>query len=162
MMYVIRTKTGCELSSSNALQRIGYIIKTPEKLMNIHNKGTWRQQRYLIFTGYIFLEMDSELKSQDYYKIKNTDGVINFIGGGNPQTVSEIEKQYINWLWNEGRPIEPSKIYVTPEGQKLIMSGPLKKYSGSYAEICVRQKRARVFVPICGRQYRDTLPIKII
>lgn len=38
MMYVIRTKTGCELSSSNALQRIGYIIKTPEKLMNIHNK----------------------------------------------------------------------------------------------------------------------------
>ena len=31
MMYVIRTKTGCELSSSNALQRIGYIIKTPEK-----------------------------------------------------------------------------------------------------------------------------------
>jgi len=58
--------------------------------------------------------------------------------------------------------IEPSKIYVTPEGQKLIMSGPLKKYSGSYAEICVRQKRARVFVPICGRQYRVTLPIKII
>ena len=162
MMYVIHTKTGSELSSSNALKRLGYNIKTPEKIMNIRCGGVWRQQRYLVFTGYIFLETDSELKPPDYYKIKNTDGVINFIGGGNPQTVSETEEKYINWLWNGGKPIEPSKVYVTSEGMKLLMSGPLKRYGGELASIDIRQKRAKVFVPICGRQYKVTLPIEVI
>ncbi|MGN1085495.1 MAG: transcription termination/antitermination protein NusG [Porcipelethomonas sp.] len=162
MMYVIHTKTGSELSSSNALKRLGYNIKTPEKIMNIRCGGVWKQQRYLVFTGYIFLETDSELKPADYYKIKNADGVINFIGGGNPQTLSAIEEKYINWLWNDGKPIGPSKVYVTSEGMKMLMSGPLKRYGGELAAIDVRQKRAKVFVPICGRQYKVTLPIEFI
>lgn len=162
MMYVIHTKTGSELSSSNALKRLRYNIKTPEKIMNIRCSGVWRQQRYLVFTGYIFLETDTVLEPPDYYKIKNADGVINFIGGGNPQTLSAIEEKYINWLWNDGKPIGPSKVYVTSEGMKMLMSGPLKRYGGELAAIDVRQKRAKVFVPICGRQYKVTLPIEFI
>lgn len=40
---------------------------------------------------------------EDYYKIKNTDGVINFLGKGKPSAVTEDERQYINWLWNGGK-----------------------------------------------------------
>lgn len=162
MMYVIHTKTGSELSSSDLLKRLGYCVKAPEKIMNIRCGGVWRQQKYLVFTGYIFLETDSELKPPDYYKIKNTDGVINFIGGGNPKTVSETEEKYINWLWNGGKPIEPSKVFVTATGQKMVMSGPLKKYGGKYAAVDIRQRRARVDISICGKKYKVTLPIELI
>ena len=45
----------------------------------------------LVFTGYIFLESDKSITEKDYYKVKNTDGVINFIGKGKPQAIRENE-----------------------------------------------------------------------
>ena len=83
MMYVVQTKTGCELSSGVLLRRLGFNIKIPEKLMNIRRGGTWRLEKKLVFTGYIFLESDKSITEKDYYKVKNTDGVINFIGREN-------------------------------------------------------------------------------
>ena len=74
----------------------------------------------------------------------------------------ECETGYINWLWNNGKPIEPSKVFVTSGGEKMIMSGPLKKYSGEYAEIDIRQRRAKIKIPICGVYRNVTLPIEII
>ena len=39
MMYVVQTKTGCELSSGVLLKRLGFNIKIPEKLMSIRRGG---------------------------------------------------------------------------------------------------------------------------
>ena len=44
----------------------------------------------------------------------------------------------------------------------MLMSGPLKRYGGEWAAIDVRQKRAKVFVTICGKRYKVTLPIEVI
>lgn len=162
MMYVIQTKTGCELSSGNLLRRCGFNIKIPEELMSIRRGGVWKTEKRLIFTGYIFLDSKSAITPEEYYKVKNTDGVINFIGKGKPQTIYEEEKQYINWLCNNGEPIKPSKIFVTADGKKMIMSGPLKEYSGEYADINIRQRRAKVIIPICGINHKVTLPIEAL
>ena len=89
MMYVVQTKTGCELSSGVLLKRLGFNIKIPEKLMSIRRGGIWRLEKKLVFTGYIFLESDKSITEKDYYKVKNTDGVINFIGKGKPQEIRE-------------------------------------------------------------------------
>ena len=103
MMYVIQTKTGCELSSGVLLRRLGCNIKIPEKLMSIRRGGVWKSEKKLVFVGYIFLETDRSITVKDYYKVKNTDGVINFIGKGKPQTIYETEVPFINWLWNNGK-----------------------------------------------------------
>ena len=111
MMYVVQTKTGCELSYGVLLKRLGFNIKIPEKLMSIRRGGIWRLEKKLVFTGYIFLESDKSITEKDYYKVKNTDGVINFIGKGKPQEIRENEIPFINWLWNNGKPIEPSRVF---------------------------------------------------
>lgn len=161
MMYVIQTKTGCEQSAAKLLKRKGFNIKVPEKLMYIRRSSLWKLEKRLIFTRYIFLDIDN-LKPETYYRIKNSDGVINFVGGGNPQSMYIHENRYINWLWNKGQPIEPSKVFVTASGEKMIMSGPLKEYSGEYAEIDIRQRRAKIKIPICGVYKNVTLPLEII
>ena len=161
-MYVIQTKTGCELSVSKALKRLGFDIKAPEKIMNIRHGGVWRNQKYLIFTGYIFLDMNKEITPEDYYSIKNTDGVINFLGKGKPSIMTEDERQYINWLWNGGDPIKPSKVYKTVTGAIMVMSGMLKKYPGEYIDFDIRRRRAKVKISFCGVQKKVTLPIEII
>lgn len=160
-MYVIQTKAGCELSAGELLRRKGFNVKIPEKLMYIRRGGLWKLERHLIFTRYIFLDID-DVKPESYYRIKNSDGVINFIGCGNPQSMYECEIGYINWLWNNGKPIEPSTVFVTSDGNKMIMSGPLKKYSDEYVDYNVRQRRAKVKIPICGVYKNVTLPIEII
>ncbi|MBE6845049.1 MAG: hypothetical protein E7508_04950 [Ruminococcus sp.] len=158
MMYVIQTKAGCELSAGDLLKRKGFNIKVPEKLMYIRRGGMWKLEKHLIFTRYIFLDID-DVKPEAYYRIKNSDGVINFIGGGNPQLMHEHEIGYINWLWNNGKPIEPSRIRVTIDNDIMILSGILKKFA---TEINVRQRRAKIKIPICGVYKNVTLPIEII
>lgn len=134
MMYVIQTKAGCELSAGDLLKRKGFNVKIPEKLMYIRRGGMWKLEKHLIFTRYIFLDID-DVKPEAYYRIKNSDGVINFIGGGNPQSMHEHEIGYINWLWNNGKPIEPSRIRVTIDNDIIVLSGILKKFA---TEINVR------------------------
>ncbi|MGN1480739.1 transcription termination/antitermination NusG family protein [Porcipelethomonas sp.] len=162
MMYVVQTKTGCELSSGTLLERLGFNIKIPEKFMNIRRRGIWRLEKRLVFTGYIFLESEHPITPEEYYKVKSTDGVINFIGKGKPQKIYESEVQFIDWLWNSGEPIKPSKVFVTSNGEKMIMSGHLKKYNGEYADINIRQRRAKIMISICGINHKVTLPIEII
>lgn len=157
-MYVIQTKAGCELSAGELLKRKGFNVKIPEKLMYIRHGGMWKLEKHLIFTRYIFLDID-EVKPDAYYRIKNSDGVINFIGGGNPQSMYEHEIGYINWLWNNGKPIEPSRIRVTIDNDIIVLSGILKKFA---TEINVRQRRAKIKIPICGVYKNVTLPIEII
>lgn len=162
MMYVIQTKSGCEVTAGDLLRKNGYNIKIPEKLMYIRRKGTWNIEKKLVFGGYIFLEVAVEITPEDYYAIKNTSGVINFVGHGKPQMISEDECGYIEWLWNKGKPIEASKVYVGTDGQKMVMSGPLRRYGGKYAQMDIRQRRAKVAVTICGVIRHITLPIEII
>lgn len=162
MMYVIQTKTGCELVVSKALKKLGFDIKVPEKIMNIRHGGVWSNQKYLIFTGYIFLDMNKEIAPFAYYSIKNTDGVINFLGKGKPSCMTESERQYINWLWNKGKPIEPSKVYKTASGNTMVMSGMLKKYPGEYIDVDIRHRRAKMKISFCGVQKNVTLPIEVI
>jgi transcriptional antiterminator NusG len=75
--------------------------------------------------------------------------------------MTEPERQYINWLWNGGKPIEPSKVYVTSDGQKLFLSGALRKYSGE-AAIDIRRRRVKISISICGVYRRITFPIELV
>ena len=107
-MYVVQTKSRCEINSGDLLRKIGYNIKIPEKVMCIRRKGVWNKEKKLVFSRYIFLDIADEITPEDYYAIKNTSGVINFVGHGKPQMMSEDECGYIEWLWNNGKPIEAS------------------------------------------------------
>lgn len=158
-MYVIQVRSGYEFSVCQELENCGIETVLPIKQEFIRRSGQWNIREKIIFTQYVFLKL--ELTEKSYYRIKKIDGVVKFLGfeHGFPQPLNYTEQAYIEWLWNNGKPIEPSKIYVTPNGDKLIMSGTLRKYSGNEIEYNLRQRKANIFIDIAGRKHKIMLPV---
>lgn len=159
MMYVLQVRSGYEISVCQELGKQGFDAVLPVRQEFIRRGGTWSIYERIVFTQYVFLR--SELTEENYYRIKKIDGVLRFLGfeNGVLQPLNNAEQKYIEWLWNGGKSIEPSKIYVTPSGDKMIMSGFLRKYSGDEIEYNLRQRKANIFIDIAGRKHKITLPV---
>ncbi|MDE5771353.1 MAG: hypothetical protein K2I06_06955 [Ruminococcus sp.] len=158
-MYVLQVRSGYEISACQELRKQGFDAVLPVRQEFIRRGGKWSIYEKIIFTQYVFIRF--ELTEESYYRIRKTDGVVRFLGFENSvlQPLSHAEQKYIEWLWNGGKPVEPSKIYVTPSGDKLVMSGILRKYSGDEIEYNLRQRKANIFIDIAGRKHRITLPV---
>ena len=154
-MYVLQIKPGYEISACQELRKQGFNAVLPTVQEYIRRGGKWSIHEKIIFTQYIFIQFEPSEKS--YYKIRNIDGIVRFLGYNQP--LKNSEQKYIEWLENDGNPIEPSKIYVTASGDKMIMSGILRKYSGNEIEYNLRQRKASIFIEIAGKMHRITLPI---
>ncbi|MDE5583069.1 MAG: hypothetical protein K2J08_05145 [Ruminococcus sp.] len=158
-MYVLQVRSGYEISVCQELRKQGFDAVLPTRQEFIRRGGMWQIYEKIIFTQYVFLK--SEITEKNYYEIKKINGVVRFLGfeNGVLQPLNHAEQSYIEWLWNGGKPIEPSKIYVTPNGEKMILSGILRKYSGNEIEYNLRQRKASIFIEIAGRRHRITLPV---
>ena len=55
-------------------------------------------------------------------------------------------------------PIKASKIYTSPSGAKLIMSGFLRQYSDNVTWIDTRQRKAKLEITLYGRKKEIVLP----
>lgn len=158
-MYVLQVRSGYEISVCQELRKQGFDAVLPTRQEFIRRGGTWSIYDKIIFTQYIFIRF--EITEESYYRIKKIDGIVRFLGfeNGILQPLNDFEQKYIEWLWNGGKPVEPSKIYVTPSGDKMIMSGMLRKYSGDEIEYNLRQRKANIFIDIAGRKHKVTLPV---
>ncbi|MDE5583225.1 MAG: hypothetical protein K2J08_05950 [Ruminococcus sp.] len=162
-MYVILVKKGCENSVFSELRKRGFDAVLPLKQEFRKYGEKWRIYEKIIFVNYVFLRCD--LSEKIYYEVQKIDGVICFLGNGNPQNIDFLkpyEQRYIEWLWNGGKPIESSKIYITPSGDKLVLSGILRKYSGSEIEYNLPKRKAVVCVEIDGFSHKVELPVTVI
>lgn len=156
-MYVLQVKPGYEESAARMLNHKGYTAICPTEEMHIRHGGQWHRQLKLVFTQYIFVEC--ELSDDDYYRIKSVCGVMRFLGHGKPEALLEHEKAYIYWLHNSGKPIEASKVYTTSAGDKIVLSGILKTYQDDMINLDLRQRRAKINVPFCGKSHTVTIPV---
>lgn len=156
-MYVLQIKPGYEESTAETLKRNGFTAMCPMEEMHIRHGGEWHKQLKLIFTQYIFIECD--LTDEAYYNIKSVSGVVRFLGYGKPEPLHRGEAEYIRLLNNNGRPIEASKIYTTSSGDKMVMSGILRKYTDNIISLDLRQRRAKAKVTFHGEQRIITLPV---
>lgn len=154
-MYVLQVKSGYEISACQELKKRGFDAVLPTVQEYVRHGGKWDLHEKIIFTQYIFIRF--EPNEDNYYKIRKIDGVVRFLGYNQPLKYSE--QKYIEWLENGGKPIKPSKIYVTTKGDKMIMSGILQKYSGTEIDYNLRQRKAGIFAEIAGHRHKITLPI---
>ena len=143
-MYVLQVKSGYEISACNELKKRGFDAVLPTVQEYIRRGGKWNLYEKIIFTQYIFIRL--EPSEENYYQIRNIDGIVRFLDYNQPLKYSE--QKYIEWLENGGKPIEPSKIYVTANGDKMIISGILRKYSGTEIDYNLRQRKAGIFIEI--------------
>lgn len=156
-VYVLQARSGKEQEACSRLRRMGYDTFIPMKTMQLRSGGNWFEKTIPIFNQYIFIRF--EPSPEDYHLIRSVDGVVRFLGSGKPEPISAAEEAYMMWLWNEGKPLGVSKVYISTMGEKMILSGPLRKYQGSEIEHRLRQRRAVVYITLCGRKRKLVLPV---
>lgn len=158
-MYVLQVKPGTDLHVAVQLRKKGHLVRCPQRTMDIRKDGAWNSRTEPIFPGYLFVE--EEIDRKRYDNICQTDGVVGFLrsSGGAIGKLKPHEEAYIQWLWNYGKPITASRIYTTFHGDKMVLSGVLRNYWNQVVKLDLRQRRARVRVPICGHEYTITLPV---
>ena len=156
-VYVLQARSGKEQEACRRLRRMGYDAFIPMKTMQLRSGGTWFEKTLPIFTQYIFIRF--EPSPEDYHLIRSVEGVVRFLGNSKPEPISTAEEAYMMWLWNEGKPLGVSKVFISAQGEKMILSGPLRKYQGSEIEYRLRQRRAAVYITLCGKKRKLILPV---
>lgn len=156
-MYVLQVKPGYEEAAAKILQRKGFTAMCPTAEVLIRHGGTWHKQLKLVFTQYIFVEC--ELSDDDYYRIKSVCGVMRFLGHGKPESLRPDEAEHIRLMYNGGKTIEASKVYVTGAGEKMVLSGILRDYADKIIHLDLRQRRAKVRATLLGKPHTITLPV---
>ncbi|HAJ96579.1 MAG TPA: hypothetical protein DCO72_02425 [Ruminococcus sp.] len=159
MTYVLQTRCGQEEKFCQRLKQSGLNAFVPMKNLFIRRKGKWTLQTAPIFGGYIFLnaEMNSDIRRQ----ICQTEGV-RFIGNGVPTAISQTESAYIDFLYNGGQPLPPSKVRVDENGRVQLVSGILANYEDSGIIFHLRQRRAFVSIPIMGKMRTVSFGLVIV
>ena len=149
--YLVKYKEDDEEFCSS-LKEILVPIETVSEVKN----GKKKQRDRKFYPGYVFVEMNlfdenGNLKKGPWYKIKETDGVINFIGKENPTPLAEEEIGRILRQVDEAVGKEVPKVkFVTGEVVK-ILDGPFLNLTGEIEELDAEKGTLKVSVSLFGR-----------
>lgn len=149
--YVLRTMTGHEDKVKARLENreecLNILLPKDEITYKIRGREIKRLKP--LFPGYVFVQM--ELQEEYRYSIKNTPGVINFIGYGNePSPVEDLEIENILEMIESGETRESAPFEVGD--QVHVTDGPFMGISGFVSDINPKKSRLKVEVEILGKQ----------
>lgn len=131
-------------------------ILVPIETVSEVKNGKKLQRDRKFYPGYVFVEMKlfdhtGSLLKDPWYKIKETDGVINFIGRDNPTPLADDEIGRILMQVQDAVGKEVPKIkFVVGEIVK-ILDGPFQNLTGQIEEIDSGKGTLKVSVSIFGR-----------
>ena len=137
---------------SDCLKEVLVPVETVSEVKN----GKKKQRDRKFYPGYVFVEMklfdkNGTLLKDPWYKIKETDGVINFIGRENPTPLADDEIGRILRQVEDASGKEVPKVnFATGEVVK-ILDGPFLNLTGEIEEIDPDKGTLKVSVSIFGR-----------
>lgn len=155
LWYVIHVKTGEEQNIAATLRENGMRALVPVENRPIHTGGAWSRKEYVLFAGYVFLQM--EYNAENYYMLKKIPGVIQLLAG----TLSYLEAEWIMLLaGRDGAPLEPTLVHEAA-GSLVIEQGILEKFRSRIVKIEKRSRRATIELSICGEKKEVQLGIRL-
>lgn len=157
MIYVITTIAGKELETAAALRKAGYTVYAPRAVRRRRSGTQSSLTAEILFAGYLFLDVQA-LSSEDYYKIRDTKAVGNFLS--RTSCLSDTEAEYIRILHNRGETIGISKGRIE-NGQLRIESGWLKRFENHIVRWSARQHKAVAEITLYGKPHRITCTVDI-
>ena len=131
-------------------------ILVPTETVSEVKNGKKRQRDRKFYPGYVFVEMNlfdqhGNLRKEPWYKIKDTDGVINFIGKENPTPLGQDEIGRILNQVDEAKGKEVPKVNFVVGELVKILDGPFLNLTGEIEEIDNNRGSLKVSVSIFGR-----------
>jgi len=136
-------------------QCLNEILVPIETVSEVKN-GKKRQRDRKFYPGYVFVEMklfdpQGNLLKNPWYKVKETDGVINFIGRENPTPLGEDEIGRILRQVDEAKGKEVPKVKFGKGEVVKILDGPFLNLTGEIEDIDAEKGTLKVSVSIFGR-----------
>lgn len=161
MWYVIQVMTGKEDDIAGKLKEQGIRALVPKENRLIRSGGSWTQREYILFTGYVFLDMS--YNADNYYKVRGIPGVIQFLGDSrNPSKLSYLEAEWISLLTGaDNAPIEPTTVRVQEDGSFKVVKGVLEKFENRIVRYDRRSRKATFEITICNEKKEVQLSIML-
>ncbi len=138
-------------NSSGVAELIGEVIIPVENVAEV-KQGEQKIREKLLWPGYLLVKIN--LNDNAWHYIKETNGVIGFLGGGKPNSLSDKEvEEILNDLHKKKEEVVHK--YDMDTGDKVkITDGVFVNFTGTVTEIFQDKGRLSVLVSIFGRDTR--------
>jgi len=162
--YVVHTQSGYEkkvkqnlearIASMSMEEHIYEVVIPMEEVVEYKNGKKVTVQKK-VFPGYLLVRC--LLDDDSWYVVRNTPGIVNFIGhGGKPSPLSRREVETFLGVKEEGKeaPTKQRRARLDYEmGETVrVREGPFADFSGEIVEINEDQATLKVLVNISGRE----------
>ena len=162
--YVVHTQSGYEkkvkqnlearIASMSMEEHIYEVVIPMEEVVEYKNGKKVTVQKK-VFPGYLLVRC--LLDDDSWYVVRNTPGIVNFIGhGGKPSPLSRREVETFLGVKEEGKeaPAKQRRARLDYEmGETVrVREGPFADFSGEIVEINEDQATLKVLVNIFGRE----------
>ncbi len=109
-----------------------------------------------LYPGYVFIDMllfdeNKRIIEKPWYFIRDTQGIIGFVGGDRPTPASPEEVETIKAQISESEDHEKPKVHFEVGETVKINDGPFLNFSGVIEEIDPERGKLKVTVNIFGR-----------
>ena len=109
-----------------------------------------------LYPGYVFIQMrlfgeDKKLINKPWYFVKETSGVIGFVGGDNPAALRQTEIDEIKARIEAASGKEVPKVYYELGEEVKITDGAFANLTGRIDEIDPARGKLKISVSIFGR-----------
>lgn len=158
--YIVYCQVGKELVAKNLIEekikntagmekKIFEILVPEEEEIQI-KKGEKNIVKKATYKGYIYINMI--LDAETYWFIRNTTWIKGFLGGANPQKMSEKEVESIKLFLEKLKSSQPKIVRKFDVGDTVrIIEGPFKHFTGVVEEINEEKGRLKVTITVFGR-----------
>jgi len=131
-------------------------VLVPEEKVAEVRSGKKTVTRRKLYPGYVFIDMklldeNNRVIEQPWYFIRDTQGIIGFVGGDRPTPTPQDEIDYIKAKISESEDTERPKVNFEVGETVKINDGPFLNFSGVIEEIDPNRGKLKVTVNIFGR-----------
>ena len=163
--YTIQTLSGQEQKAEKSLHKriaeeemseyINEVLVPMEKVVEVRGGKKTVTQRKL-YPGYIFIDMqlydeEQRLLAPPWDFIRNTQGIIGFLGGERPIATPAADIDDIKAQVADSEETEKPKVNFEVGEEVKINDGPFQNYNGAVEEIDAESGKLKVTIDIFGR-----------
>jgi transcriptional antiterminator NusG len=163
--FIIQTLSGQENKVKDSIEKrvktdemqdfVKEVLVPMEKVVEVRNQKKTVSSRKL-WPGYVFVDMvlldeNNRIIEKSWYFIKETQGVIGFVGGEPPVPTPTEEVEQIKSQISQSEETEKPKVNFEVGETIKINNGPFLNFSGVIEEIDPERGKLKVTVNIFGR-----------